>query len=97
MSKVDLNALNKREPKSSIIKRLLIEATAPSNISITVAEALEFRREQYGLTRTEFAAVLGLARSHYNEVVNGKRQLSIKAVKRAFAVGVSVDVLLQIY
>lgn len=96
LQQIHLDVLNEREPKSVLIKRLLTEATTPSNLSITVAEALEFRREQYELTQTEFAGVLGLTKSHYSEVVNGKRPLPIKATKRAFAVGVSANVLLQI-
>lgn len=37
--------------------------------------AFEFRRDQYGLTCSEMAQVLGMARSHYSEFVAGKRGL----------------------
>lgn len=63
--------------------------------SVSVADALEFRREQYGLTRTEFATILSMQRSHYNEVLNGKRALPLNAIRRAFALGVPAKVLLQ--
>ena len=71
----DLEALNKREPKHTLILRLLAEAETPKTGLPSVVDALEFRRDQYGLTRSEFAAVLGLAPGHYSEFINGKREL----------------------
>ena len=50
------------ESKTSIIKRLMRDVT-PRKTKITVADALEFRREAYGLTASEFAAVLGMRQS----------------------------------
>lgn len=83
------------ESKTSIIKRLMRDVT-PRKTKITVADALEFRREAYGLTASEFAAVLGMRQSHYSEVVNGKTSLPIKATRRAFAIGVPASILLHI-
>lgn len=87
--------LNNREPKPAMILRLLTEAQMGKTVNVGVAEALEFRRDQYGLSKSEFAAILGLQKSHYCEIINGKRQLPIGATKRAFAVGVPAEVLLQ--
>jgi len=84
-----------REPKPAMILRLLTEAQLGKATDVSVADALEFRREQYGLTQTEFAAILGLQKGAYSEIVNGKRRLPIGATKRAFAIGVPADVLLQ--
>lgn len=88
--------LNKREPKSEIIRRLMIEAQMGGAVDVSVADVLEFRRDQYGLTKSEFAAILGLKKSRYNKVVNGKSKLPMSAAKRAFAIGVPADVLLKL-
>ena len=90
-----LAELNKREPKPAMILRLLTEAQAGKVVDVSVADALEFRREQYGLTKSEFAAILGLQNGHYSEIVKGKRRLPLAATKRAFAIGVPAEVLLQ--
>ena len=84
------------ENKAQIIRRLLREAGGKrQNDSVTLISALEFRREAYGLTATEFARVLGMGKSHYSEVVNGKRPLPIKALRRAYRVGVPAEILLR--
>lgn len=90
-----LAELNKREPKPAMILRLLTEAQVGKAVDVSVAEALEFRRDQYGLTQGEFAAILGLNKGHYSEIAAGKRRLPIGATKRAFAIGVPAEVLLQ--
>lgn len=90
----NLAELNKREPKSELILRLLAETKAQRPI-VSVVDAMEFRRDQYGLTMAEFAAVLGMLPSHYSEFASGKRPLTMKAVRRAYAIGVPADVLLQ--
>ena len=87
--------LNTREPKPAMILRLLTEAQIGKAVDVSVADALEFRRDQYGLTKTEFAAILGIGKGHYSEVLSGKRRLPLEATKRAFAIGVPADVLLQ--
>src|SRR5574337_1235606 len=81
-----LAELNKREPKHTLILRLLAEAETPKTGLPSVVDALEFRRDQYGLTRSEFAAVLGLAPGHYSEFINGKRELPAVGGRRKGAV-----------
>lgn len=90
-----LDQLNIREPKPTMILRLLSEAQAGKIAEASLADALEFRRDQYMLTKGEFAQILGLQKSHYSEIVLGKRRLPITATKRAFAIGVPAEVLLQ--
>jgi len=90
-----LAQLNTREPKPAMILRLLAEAQAGVKCDVSIKDALEFRRDQYGLTRSEFGALLGMNKSHYSEVLTGKRRLPIGAVKRAYAIGVPADALLQ--
>lgn len=90
-----LEELNKREPTPAMIRRLLAEAQTGRRAGVSVAAALEFRRDQYGLTQSEFAAILGLQNGHYSEIVAGTRRLPFGATKRAFAIGVPAEVLLQ--
>ena len=90
----DLELLNKREPKPVLMARLMTEACGKKH-KVSLADALEFRRDQYCLSAAEFSMVLGISRSHYSEVVHGVRDLPIKSVKRAFAIGVPAEVLLS--
>ena len=85
----------RQEPRPAMILRLLTEAQVGVTAEVRIVDALEFRRDQYGLTQREFAAILGLQNSHYSEIINGKRRLTLGATKRAFAIGVPADVLLQ--
>ena len=78
-----------------MILRLLSEASTGKSCDVSVPESLEFRRDQYGLTRSEFAALLGLGLSHYGEILSGKRGIGKTAMRRAYAIGVPADVLLQ--
>jgi len=61
----------------------------------TIIGALEFRREQYGWTNGKFAKKIGMSRSHFSEVMNGKRRLPLNARIKAYKLGVSAEVLLQ--
>lgn len=92
----DLETLNKREPQPVLILRLIAEAQARQPVSVSLPDMLEFKRDQYSLTKAEWASVLGLGVSHYSEVLRGKRGLPLSATKRAFAIGVPADVLLQL-
>ena len=92
---LEMAAPVKREPKPAMILRLLTEAAAGKSCDVSIADALEFRRDQYQLTRTEFAALLGLSMNHYGEILNGKREIAKTAMRRAYAIGVPADVLLQ--
>ena len=58
-------------------------------------DALEFRREQYGLRGYEWASLLGMAQSHYSEFKRGKRTLPKEAMAKAFAYGVPAHILFQ--
>ena len=87
--------IGEREPKPAMLLRLLEEAQAGVHCECTLAYSLEFLRDQYGLSRGEFAVLLGLQRSRYREIVNGKRGMPLNAIKRAYAVGVPADVLLS--
>lgn len=87
--------LNERESTASVMRRLRRDVR-PRKHKVSVADALEFRREAYGLTRTQFCELLGMRPSHYSEVVNGRTPLPIKATRRAFALGVPAEFLLQI-
>jgi antitoxin component HigA of HigAB toxin-antitoxin module len=85
--------LNKPEPLRELLPRLYAEANGkPCDVS--VPDALEFRREAYGLTQEQWAGVLLIGQSHYSEVINGRRALPKAAIKRAYALGVPADVLL---
>ena len=84
-----------REPRPAMILRLLAEAQAGVRCEVSMVDALDFRREQYGLTWAEFGMLLGLSAQHMSEVKNGKRRLPIGALKRAYAIGVPADALLQ--
>ena len=78
-----------------MILRLLTEAQIGKETDVRITDALEFRRDQYGLTQREFAAILGLQNTHYSEIISGKRRMTLGATQRAFAIGVPADVLLQ--
>ena len=61
----------------------------------SIASALEFRRENFEWTAIKMAQKLGMQKSHYSEVIHGKRRLSINATKKAYALGVPASVLLR--
>lgn len=62
----------------------------------SVIDAMEFRREAYGLSCRQWSAVLGMQQSHYSEFVNGKRELPKSAMVEAYAYGVPAECLLQV-
>lgn len=90
----NLKKLNQREAKPVLIARLMTEACGKTH-HVSLTDALEFRRDQYGLSAKEFAMLINLSQSHYSEVIHGLRDLPIKSVKRAFAIGVPAEVLLS--
>lgn len=83
------------EKKSDLISRLLAEANAGISSKVSLIDALEFRRQMYGLSMSQFAQVLGMQPSHYSEFLSGDRGLSLRVLKRAHAIGVPAKVLLQ--
>lgn len=82
-----------KEALPVLMARLMTQACGKRH-RVSLADALEFRRDQYGLTAAQFAGVIGMSPTHYSEVISGKRDIPIKAAKRAFAIGVPADVLL---
>lgn len=85
----------KPEPRPELILRLLNEARKGKLCNVSMVDSLEFRRDQYGLSKREFATLLGMGYSHYVEFLNGKRNLPLNARIRAHAIGVPAEVLLQ--
>lgn len=83
-----------KENESHVMSRLFLEI-ASSTSYVSVGDALEIRRKEHGLNRRNFSLLLGLQESHYSEVVNGKKRLSLNATKRAYAIGVPAAILLQ--
>lgn len=61
----------------------------------TIIDAVEFRRDQYGYTKTQMAFELGMCLSHYSEFIHRKRPLPLKARIKAHKIGVPAEVLLQ--
>lgn len=61
----------------------------------SMIDAVEFRRDAYGLTQKNWAFVLGLQPSHYSEFVNGKCALPVAAMNKCFEYGVPAEALFQ--
>lgn len=84
-----------KEAKAALIQDLKQRADACTAASgLTEAEALEYRRKEYGLTKGQFAAVLGLDATNYGAVTLGKRRLPAASIGRAAAIGVSLQPML---
>lgn len=75
--------------------RKLFSQWKKDNIGVNIPSALEFRRDQYGLSQQEMADILGIEASHYSEIIHGKRELPKAAMCRAYDIGVPASVLLQ--
>ncbi len=61
----------------------------------TIPDALRFRSDQMGWNDSMMADKLGMGRSHYSEVLSGKRPLPLSAIRHSYALGVPASVLLQ--
>lgn len=85
----------KLETKKELILRLRKEAEAGKVEIVSIIDAMEFRRYQYGLTKKEFATILGMQSSHYSEFLAGTRRLPLNARIKAFSIGVPPKLLLQ--
>jgi antitoxin component HigA of HigAB toxin-antitoxin module len=92
---MNLEELNKKESKESIIARLTEQANKGIKCEVSIIDMLEFRRDQYGLTQKEFALIIGMSVSHYNEFIHGKHNLPLNARIKAYKIGVSADILLS--
>jgi DNA-binding transcriptional regulator YiaG len=103
----ELDKLNIREPKASILSRLYKNIQNNTHYMVMTDKSVpcwnelihtvEFSRDQYGLTQAEFASLLGMLPSHYSEFINGKRSFPQVAMKRAFAIGIPAETLLKEY
>lgn len=93
MNYVELQAM--QEAKATLIERLIARADKGIDYGVSAVEAMEQRRCAFGLNQTDFARVLGMQKSHYSEFVAGKRKLPIEATRRAAAIGVPAQALLQ--
>jgi len=60
----------------------------------TIPDALRFRADQMGWNQSQMAAKLGMGRSHYSEVLSGKRPLPLPAIRKAYELGVPARVLI---
>lgn len=65
-----------------------------NDAEIMLAQALEAKRHELGLTQVEFGAALGISQQQYNNIKSGRRAMCAPAIKRAYALGVGADVLL---
>ena len=62
----------------------------------SVLDAIEFRRDQYGWTKTKMAKELHIGNTHYSDFLSGNRHLPLIAIKHAYRIGVPATVLLQL-
>lgn len=58
-------------------------------------DALRSLVERNGWTDGQCAEALGMRRSHFSEVMSGKRRLPLEAIRAAVKLGVPAEVLLQ--
>ena len=61
----------------------------------SVIEAVEFRREAYGLTQEQWAEVLDITQQNYTAFVHGNHKLTLAQSAKAFEYGVPADCLFQ--
>ena len=62
---------------------------------VSIIDAVEFRREQYELTKRDWAALIGIGATHYGEFTRGKRNLTLKQAAKCFQFGVPAEHLFQ--
>ena len=62
----------------------------------SLKDAVEFRREQYGWTKTVMARELHISLPNYSDFIHGRRGLPFIAIKHAYRIGIPATVLLQI-
>ena len=60
-----------------------------------IIDAVEFRRDAYGLTQKNWSFVLGVSPSHYSDFVSGRRALPVASIKKCFEYGVPAEFLFQ--
>ena len=87
----ELEKLSKRETRRECVTRLTAEISN-ARARTSVVDAVEFRREAYGLLATDMAKLLGISKGHYSDFVAGKRELPKKSVIKAMIIGVPMVV-----
>lgn len=86
-----------RGQAAETVKRLEAELAKPGDEFMpTVLAAVEFRREQYGLTCVQWAKLLGMPKTNYSDFLHGRREFPPSAMPRACRLGVPAEVLLQL-
>lgn len=85
---------------SSILTFATLSAVAdrgtPSSVSLK--DGLEACRARHKLKKQQFAALIGMPGPHYSELIGdkpAKRQMTLNQARRAHAIGVPADVILQ--
>lgn len=61
----------------------------------SIVDAVEFRRDQYGLTQRDWAKIIGIQAGHYSEFKQGKRKLTLNQAAKCFYYGVPAALLFQ--
>jgi hypothetical protein len=64
----------------------------------SLPDGLEGCRVRYGFNKQQFAAVLGMPGPHYSEIIkpgSTSRNMTLNQARRAYAIGVPAEVLLQ--
>jgi transcriptional regulator with XRE-family HTH domain len=67
-----------------------MKTTLPS-----IPEALRTLQKQIGIKQGPMAGLLGMAPTHYSELLHGKRPITRKTMVKAYRLGVPAEVLLQ--
>lgn len=61
----------------------------------SIPEALVAYIKEHGLKHYQMAALLGVPKTHFSEVIHGKRLLARGAMAKAYKLGIPADILLQ--
>ncbi|MGL5890179.1 MAG: helix-turn-helix domain-containing protein [Bacteroidia bacterium] len=79
---------------------ILIEHFENQRFSVDLpdpVEAIQFRMEQLGLRQNDIAKLVG-SKSHFSEVLNRKRKLTLEMIRRiSKALAIPAEVLIQTY
>jgi HTH-type transcriptional regulator/antitoxin HigA len=90
--------LSEREVHHLEVLAILVEKYEDVHFPVelpTPIEAIEFRLDQLGITRSQLASLIGVPRSRVSEVLNGKRNPSLDMMRALHEkLGIPADVLL---
>ncbi len=79
------------ETTGMLIEKLNRDCDVAAGRKSVVVEVLEFRRSWYGLNQAQFAGILKMHQSQYSLFIRGKRGLTVKAMRRAVAIGCPIE------